>query len=150
MQLLVHILVDGFHHGRNCLVTRLKAFTNGRLPGTAMIDISLNKCRRIVRHRRAMGWPDRGKAPVANLGQAGEIIAHIAVWWGDDRGGPAHDVIAREDGIFFLQGVTQVIGRVARRFDGLNCPTRAGTGPAITDSLVGFEREVVAGLHTHF
>ncbi|MEY4708226.1 MAG: hypothetical protein RJB58_1949 [Pseudomonadota bacterium] len=78
---------------------------------------------------RTMGGIENRVAARDQFIQAGKIGRHVAIGRRHHAGRPAHHMIAAEQGAFFFQRVTYVIGGMARRGD-------AGQGEAIASEHV--------------
>ena len=90
-------------------------------------------------HRRAVGGPEGLGVQRLHLVEAGVIGAHVPVRRADDRGGPAHDVIAAEQGVLFGEQIADVVRGVAGGGDGRHRPVRAGDDLAVRNLHVRFE-----------
>ncbi len=84
-----------------------------------------------------MRWPENVKVAGFDLVETVKIVRHVAVRRRDNGRRPAHDVIAAQASILFLQRKAEMIGRVAWRFDGFESPAGAFEQIAISGAFVG-------------
>ncbi len=117
-------------------------------PLLAVFGVGVDEGRHLA-DGRAVGGPECGEASGADAVEARQVVGHVAVGRGDDRGRPAHDVVAGEAGVLFLQGVAEMVGGVAGGRDGFHGPAGTRDLAAAAEAHVGTEVVVVAGLHLH-
>ncbi len=96
-----------------------------------------------------MRRPQPLEAPPRHLVETPVIVAHVAVRRAHHRGRPAHDVIAREQGVLFHKRIADVVGGVAGGGHRLQGPAWAGDAVAVSDSLVRREGVVMPFVELH-
>ena len=98
---------------------------------------------------RAVGGVVDGVIARREFFQAAHIGAHVAIRRADHRGGPAHDVIAREEGVFLLQREAHVVGGVAGGEDAFEGPALPRDEIAVAHHDIGDELHVAGFLDLH-
>ncbi len=146
-QALIDAGVEPGHHGLDVGFPGRQFGQDLALALPAMLGVGVDE-RGHIRDRRAVRWPEGVEAPRLHLFEAGQIVAHVAVGRSDHRGRPAHDVIAAEQGVLLGEAVTDVVGGVPGRGDGLQGPARAFDHRPAADRDIGPE-VIVASLELH-
>ena len=84
-----------------------------------------------------MRWPINRVVALQQQVEALHVGLHVTVGRRDDARGPAHDVVAGEERLFFAQLEAHVVGRVPRCVHALDAPIAAFQHIAVADFDVG-------------
>ena len=133
--------IDRFDDGRNVGRALAEPVQDRGFAAVPVRDQMLDVTRRIADRVAVAGQIDR-LAAFGELVQRGHVIAHGAVGRRHDGGRPAHDVIAGENQIGFLERERHVVGGVSRRGQRFKRPAVAAHGLAIGERDVGAEIHV--------
>ena len=128
--------IDRFDDGRDVGCALAEPVQDRGFAAVPVRDQMLHVPRRIADRVAVAGQIER-LAAFCELVQRGHVIAHGAVGRRHDGGRPAHDVIAGENQIGFLERERHVVGGVSRRGQRLERPAVAAHHFAIGERHVG-------------
>ncbi len=118
--------IDRLDDGRDVGCALAEPVQDRSFAALAVADQKLHVARSVA-HRHAMAGEVERLAAARQLVQRRHVVAHGAVGRRHDRGRPAHDMIAGEQQIGFLESERHVIGGMARRRHRFERPAVAAT-----------------------
>ena len=142
------IAVEELHHLRDRVDPVAQARLDLARAPEPMLDERLDIRFRVV-DRRAVGGPVRSVVGVEQPLQARDVGAHVSVRRRHDGGGPAHHVIAAEQGAVLAQPVAHVVGGMAGSVDAFEAEPVALDDVPVAHLDVGRELEVRSLLDDH-
>ena len=137
--------IDRAHQGRDVGRPLGQPVQDRRLAALAVADIGLHEARRVA-DDVAMARQIDALVAAGELVERRHVVAHRPVGRRDDRGRPAHHVVAGKHQVLLAQRKRHVVGGVAGRRDGFEREAVAAHHLAVGERLVGAEIGVVAGV----
>lgn len=91
--------------------------------------------------------PVNAVVPRQKLFETGKVVRHIPIGWCNNRGRPAHNMVAAEQRVFLTQRVAKMVGCVARGVHASQGETVAGDAVRIAQHDIGHKFPVRSLLH---